>query len=313
MATASARDRVRGVHQPERAISAHAANIVLLDHDPPTRYLDLFRAVFELRRPVRIHGDRMALMTSGRASNVQGSYEGIISTFMDLDVRVPWLNTATGEPAGEDETNEINIPPNLRPHAAQFMFEFNVATHRLVVQNRTKLNTLVTNKKNAGLGARLLERYLSTILDTPTIVNRFGQVEITIVPSTSAIDTILSSRTLRKITITVKPPNPDDLDRAEREILARLEAMNAKSQQQEFTARTGQSLDLDDEAKKLARVAAENGRVEAKIEKDERVVPISTVAQPRELTDTFNANVETERDAFTRMAAKLFNSILARR
>ena len=70
----------------------------------------------------------------------------------------------------------------------------------------------------------------------------------------------------------VHRPNADDVDKVEKNLMAKLNRMNAEKVQEKYEAQNKGYLELDEITKDTMRVAAKNGKVEAKVIDDKGLV-----------------------------------------
>lgn len=254
-------------------------------------------------RAYRIHGDRFAMLinVSKPAPNAAGSIKlssffGSIVTFTRVDVDGPWVNVETGDLIGDEERAAINIPAGLHPNRKEFRFRFYLDRHLMVVENKNETGTLAPS----GL-LKLLEQAFAQ----PHIRQEYGDVHVTILPERRTIEKILRSR-IRRIHLIIETPNPgDDIEEEEQNIERRLEEMHARRMEETYVAKTGQTLQPDEELKERARVAADSGSVSAIVLRDgsDRLVrTMSTQQSPRIDEETYDPKHELAIGAFERAA-----------
>jgi Domain of unknown function (DUF4747) len=96
----------------------------------------------------------------------------------------------------------------------------------------------------------------------PELIERFGMVDVTIIPSSEALETIFSMEGLAKLRIHVARPNPDDNYLTHTAVLERLRRQHAQSMDIEYSKeRSADKLEPDQETRALAEIAATNGFV----------------------------------------------------
>ncbi|GHB30310.1 hypothetical protein GCM10009038_31350 [Salinicola rhizosphaerae] len=183
-------------------------------------------------------------------------YEGELISFVDINPDDPWLNLSSGKTAGEDELRKLKIPDHLKPGMRRFHFVFFPKTHRLVFESK--------NTKGETLGPSSAQRAFERLLNTEDLNLLFGPIDVIVEPEKNALDEIFKIEKLKSVTIFITRPNGDDTGDAEREIMRRLEKMNAQSTTEVYNARKGESLKLDEEAKSYAEIGSHNGYVQAR-------------------------------------------------
>lgn len=296
----------------EKVITAVAANVVIHPHSVE-RYRELIRVAFDLKRPMVLRADRNALISRltlevGVAPFDVPWVHGVIATFLDIDTKAPWLDMDTLDQAEESVTREVNIPDRLRASLAKFHFLFDPASHVFVAQSET---TIEGEKiRPSRLSAGLLAKFLAQIFGQREVQEVFGQVEVTAIPDRHTIETILTSSGLRRLSISIKPPNPDDLEEFADEISERLRRQNAAKMQETLQAPRGGNLVPDEDTKMLARVGAMNGLVEAVVAKDSGgTKSISTAQKPAQFTGQYNSRSESELTGLHRAAYQAVTQI----
>ncbi|MCB4809701.1 DUF4747 family protein [Methylovorus menthalis] len=235
-------------------LSISGINIVTHPHSPE-RYVDLFKSLYSLKLSRSIRTTQRIML--GELSRIDDSdlTEGIfgrIYKFDQIDPNMPWFNVETNEVATDEELAAISIPESLKPNFTTFDFVFYPKTHKFF---------FTSSHKGKHLSAGVVKRLFEYLIEHPAIRENFGKVEITIIPDQTQLENIFNIYNLRKLEIDVVLPNPDDNEEDEREIFSRLERQNARRIKQVIVAEPRESIEPDEETKKLARVAASNGKV----------------------------------------------------
>jgi hypothetical protein len=241
----------------------------------------VYRAMFEAAAdtPAKIWGSDWAKLTApiDRESSPPSFY-GRILVWTEIDRDGKWLNQDEDREATPIEKKEIRIPETLDPNFRSFNFVFLESRHLLVLEYQNELGEHFGPQRAGKLFRKLF------VKDEP----EEGQpvVEVTIVPSTEALEMIFAIPRLREMEINVVRPNPDSLDEQEERILQKLLDQGAKEQTLILKKRAGvPNLQPDDETRMLAAVAANNGYVSGK-GKDEDGKPVfeSTRDHPKTVT-----------------------------
>lgn len=238
----------------ERTVEFGGINIVTHPHSPDG-YVRLLYKVFRLGRDVAIRGAQHLMLGELRARNIDNPEQGLFGRlyrFVHIDPHAPWLNVVRQGIATEDEVAGVSIPEELRPNAEMFDFVFYPHGHTLYFESKSTKKSL-----SPGQVAKLL----TTLFSDQQIIEEFGPVEVTVLPDRELLDQILSIHTLRKLIIEVSKPNPDELGDAQARVFGRMGRMNARRIKQEITAETDESIELDEDTREIARVAASNGWV----------------------------------------------------
>jgi hypothetical protein len=125
-------------------------------------------------------------------------------------------------------------------------------------------------------------RSLSLLFAARSVVEDFGRVDITIIPTPNAVEGILSLRGLSKLSIRLNAPNPDDFASDEAQYAEMLHRNNARTWDTILLKeRKAESLTPDEEIRRMALVASRNGHVEGNgIDSKGNPVVESTRRQP---------------------------------
>jgi hypothetical protein len=265
------------------AVMADIATIVMgalniaADPHPAGIYRALFDGAVDV--PVRLWGSDWAKITKpiDRESK-SPSFYGRVLVWTEIDRDGKWLNQDEDREATAIEKKEIRIPEKLDPNFRSFNFVFLEERHLLILEYRNELGE--------HFGAQRAEKLFRKLFVKDEPDEDQPVVEVTVVPSTEALEKIFAIPKLRKLEINVVRPNPDSLDEQEERILKKLLDQGAKEQTIILKKRAGvQKLEPNGETKMLATVAANNGSVSGE-GKDEDGKPVfeSTKDHPKTIT-----------------------------
>jgi hypothetical protein len=277
-------------------VDIHLINISANPH-PAGVYTELWERAFQARKPIAIHGERYALITSLNhieRNNVVIGLSGVLATFTDIDVDAPWLNRQTGKAVEEDDAGEIHIPEEFRPHFAEFIFYFDINNHLLAYQGKAKMRRYTGGYKNYSLSPLLFKKYMDDIFQNPMIRGDINSIVVTAVPEPSAVEDILSNPNIREINIIFEVPNSDNLATERGRVRDRLSRINAERKEEKYVAMGDDGVSPDEEMKRAARVAAMDGQVNARVTTAQGVMPVSTADKPYVRRIEINPNVEDE-------------------
>ena len=263
-------------------------------------YPSLLRALFRLRLPVKVRGTEHLVLTKfGKTvpAEEKMGFGGIIGKFTDIPQDAEWLDTDTLSAADADQLSDLVIPANLKPNYHGFRFGLFEKEHIVVFEVYAESNSLSPFQ---------VEKFFNLLVKSRKIKNEFGRIEVDLIPDYDQLEKILDSEYLKSIAIDIYAPNPDDFDDAQfQRTEERMRALNAEREQILLTAPKGESLNLDAETKSLARVAAENGSVSAKVVENGLSVPLSTDEHPLEVRDTYDSEEMVPEPIFRRLAKSL--------
>jgi hypothetical protein len=285
----------------EKKVVVGALNITLHPHDND-EYVKLFKKLFRLRKEIHIRGDQYAIITA-LSEKVEGKHRvlaGDIFKYTRLE-KNDWFNQKTGTFATDEEIEKIEIPDNLQPNSARFSFVFYPKKHALFYEgyykNKTFSPTMSTN-------------FFKLALNLEELKSEFGQVNVTHVPEKEKVEEILSLKNKEQITYTVTRPNPDTLDQAQTKFLRNLDSQNITELNQEIKAVEGKEIELNEDSKTFARIAAKNGKVKIKArDATNKIITVSTENHPFQKIIYFDINKTETYYVFQNTVLSLINTI----
>lgn len=269
-------------------------NIRLHPHNSD-RYRDFFRRLFSLKKIVTIRGDRSGLITSLKRVSPNDSYiNGVITTFLDIDLDGSWFNTDTLELASNNEIESINIPENLRPNSKPYYFRFDVENHELIFEHYVNGNRLTHHSAQA---------FFQSLSKLPQIVKEFGDVKVTVIQSRGSIDRIFSIPRITDLEIYIERPNSDlwggDFEEQAEE---HLEDKNARSMTVSYKSERGLGISRDHDLDALIRTSIRNGRTVAKGYGENGHEIVTTDSYPKVVQDKYDPDVFSNSEFFQRVA-----------
>lgn len=285
----------------KRTVSYTVFNIRTHPHSPQT-YVDLFDRLFDLKRQINLRGDTYCIITEIEPLK-DDPLEGIsgeIAKFTKIEVN-QWFNIEKLRAAEEDETKRIQIPEDLRPNFTSFSFVFYPKSHYLVIECKDKFGQV---------SPKLLEIYFRNLFDSEAIVEEFNTIELTLVPRTDQLDSVLSLKQISTLEIILRRPNTDGLEDLEDEVLERLNRQNVEEEVIILKAQKGLSVEADDRTIALGRIAQLNGEVKT-IGHDEngKRAEKSTRQHPFVETSTYVPGEMTAKDFLAVMANTIVNKV----
>lgn len=266
-------------------------------HGQPDRYVQLFRAMYSRFKSAPFNGDRRALITSCPLKGQSLIWQGTIASFLHVDLKKPWLDLDAMDFADESKIAEqVRLPEGLKPNAREFRYYFDAGEHLLAVQTRGPGEG---RKASAGSFLRMF-RFLASEVTKET--DEYGVVSVSVIQDKSAVAELLALTDLRRITVEINAPNPDQSD-FEKAIAERMDRLNAKKLVESISASRGEDLKPDKELKMLATVASKNGRVIVVSEAAPK--QLSSEQSPKVEKTGFRASDSSEDIAFEAIARKL--------
>lgn len=275
----------------QKTIRVSQLNIAMDSPHSPQGYVDLMRHAKKLDYFVRLRGDEAVKLGPVDFKNWkdnEGYVFGDIYRFLNIDEDAQWFNTEKNLPATVDETEEINIPPALRPNLRTIRFVFRPKGHTLFFVNKDGKDTMTPQQA---------EKFFQELFERVCAKSRFPGVTVTAIPEKNSIDAIFRLPTIKRIEIKLTRPNPDDFESRERRLKRRLERLNAKRIETILVAQPGKNLEPDEEIKGLAEVAAKNGSVVARgVDAHGRTVIESTKNRPIDEPYEVDLKIQDSRD-----------------
>jgi len=294
-----------------RSLSISAINIKMPVPHSAERYISLLRDVFQQRRSIRLGGDRVALLGSFRFDASPNLVFGEFYKYMDLDASGEWFNLESGQPAEEEDLEQIVIPDNLKPHFQFLPYVFFPRTHRLFYISKDGKETL-----SPAYAKKTLEGLFASEL----VTRQYGQIEVTVEPSFESLESILSMPQLKYLEIDVTPPNPgDDLDEEEQRLFEEQQVLFQQMSDQRasryrvlLNTDHAQGLSPDLRTRRLATIAQSNGKVVGKGGPHGRTKTVSTTQHPLVERTTFDSELQVRTDALLDRASAIMARMLSR-
>lgn len=290
-----------------RTITISALNVVMPAPHNAQRYIDLFKRAYRKKQPVRLRGDFAGMIGSCRVEELDGHeiIAGELFKFFDLQLDGQWFNTLEQKAAEEAELAEIHIPENLKPHFQIFPYIFFPNKHRLF---------FITKDQRDNFSSGQVQKLLSVIFEDYSLVREFGEIDVTVEPSTETLERIFNMPILKKITIEVTPPNPDDHEDAEVKLFKKMGILNADRQIIELSSKKHNGLSLTEDIKTLANIGSSNGVVSGRGEDEEgHTTDLSTAEHPMKEKIEFNPMIQSRTEALLTKAQDLLLRITRRR
>ncbi len=285
----------------KNTVSYTAFNIRLHPHSPE-KYVALFEKLFDLRRQINIRGETFAIMTQIEPLNGDfiNGIVGEIAKFTRIEVG-KWFNVEKLRAAEADETKKIQIPHELKPNFTSFNFVFYPKNHYMIIEYKDKFGQI---------SPKSIEIYLRTLLDFEVIVDEFNTVELTLVPNTDQLDSVLSLKQINSLEVIIRRPNTDGLEDLEDEVLERLNNQNAEEEITVLKAQKGKSIIADDRTISLGRVAQLNGEVKTSgYDESGKRTEKSTKQHPFIETGSYISGETTAKDFLLTMAGYIVHKI----
>jgi hypothetical protein len=252
-----------------------------------------------------VHGDRWGMLSQlykiPEGHHIEGLH-GVISTFSKLDPALPWFNEKTTDDASDLDLGEIKLPAYLQPNHQRCHFVFDTVHHVVVFESLPR---------KGGISARTMRTFLERLFENDRIREKFSNIKITVIPDARTVREILAWTGIRTLVIRVTKPNPGDYSEEDfEEIERRLEEQNADRLEERLHAEEGKALKPSEATQILAKVAEDNGYVEA--EGQGRKLSTRS-SKPLVEKTTYDSDVETHTDSLLRAVGHVIADIAGRR
>jgi hypothetical protein len=225
-------------------------NIVCQPH-PEGTYRRIFDATAEARRGVQYYGERYASI-SPISETRNGVFTGRLANWIEPDRRAKTIRVDDLEQV-EFAASGVVIPRGLGLNSRVFNFAFCIKHHALVIE--------LTNDENQKISARQAQRAVKNLLEASK-PDGIDEISVYVRSKASAIDSMLSLPSVRKVSIDLRRPNPTDYSDDEEDILREMEEENAKRRKTEISLASGRdTIRLNQRHRAMANVAKDNGSV----------------------------------------------------
>ncbi len=285
----------------ERKLAVSAINVRITD--PAKREYDaLFRSILRQRFPVKVYNNDYLILTAfGKFESTRMSWLGVVGRFTDIPDDADWLDTSTLKEADEDDKSRIVIPDNLKPNYEAFYCGLFPKEHIFVFE---------TFSESERLSPRHVLKWLRAATKTKRSLERFGPVEVDLIPDYDILEKILGSDTIRQLEIVIRKPNPDQYTAEQFKAAEnRLAELNAREELLAYKAEEDEYLELNEQTEALAKVGAENGKVRARLREDGAMKTVSTDDRPIEEHEMFDPDDVSPTVKFASIALKLLGRI----
>lgn len=172
---------------------------------------------------------------------------GEIHLYTDFDSAKEWFNRPKKSGLPADRIANIGFLTDNKPEHDSIPFAFIVKHHEFFFENTMSPRNMV----------RLLEQLLAGPAKAAG-----QQLFINVIQQKQALDRVFGMTVLTELRITLRPPNPDDGEEMEKEVLRRLNEERAISLEKILKSEEG--LKPTPETKAEAALATRNGRVVGK-------------------------------------------------
>ena len=277
-----------------KKVEAAILNITTHPHSPG-KYVQLFKAATALKGMMKLRGHEGIALGPHWPLDKDDTTQGIhgqLFKFVNIDPNDPWLNTLNLEPViSEDGEPVVPIPDHLKPNLKRINYVFYPRGHRLFCD---------TTHLSPGLASK----GIYALLNAPELQEKFGEVSVTIEQTEESIEKILKIPSMTKLEIYINLPNDDDLNDAEKDVIARLKKQKAKKSASILTGTRGEGLEPDESSIAEMTIARLNGRVNGYGHDGIQSVFISTATHPKKIITRYPEGQKTPLNALIDIGAQ---------
>lgn len=260
-------------------------------------YIALVAELFSQKRNAKVFGNSFLAISSFK----KDTGFGVFSKFNEIDLDGDWFDADEFESARTEDVDEVQIPSHLKPNLTQFYFFLDEVNHLILFEKYSA---------SKALSPQMVEKFFRTVVQAPSIVQKFGRVEIDVVDDIGEVEKILRLPELKELKITIRKPNPIDIgDDLANIIEERLHDQHGTTYVESLAATGHDNLAPNDRTEKLALIAAENGELEAKSKVNGYLKPFRLSKSPMIQVDTISAEMD-DKSAFYRLANKLIERVV---
>lgn len=238
-----------------RNFDVSGINIRVHSSHTPQEYSNLWKTLHAKRRFIT-HASNALMIGDVRSENPEDPTAplfGYFYRFLEVDLDNPWFNIEKHKKASPTDVQAVNIPVELKPDLVEIPYVFDLRKHKLY---------FVSHETVADLSPQMVHKLLTRLTSYDDVRERFGRVDLTVMTDKGQVAEMLNWPVIRSLTIRIDRPNPTEED-DEAFFYDKLEARGAASEIRIYKkAPEAKTLVPDEEMKRLADMAADNGVVE---------------------------------------------------
>jgi hypothetical protein len=272
-------------------IEIGALNIRIHPH-PEGTYERFIKAIYKAKQPIRLRGDRTAVIRSLISRPDSDDHvQGVISTYLDIDIDQPWFNDSTFDEATEEDLENVSLPRHLHPNVHSFLFILDTKNHKIYFEKYAKGRVLTPQSAL---------KFFEDSANLDVIKSEFGNAKITLVQSSFGLNEVFKIDRVTEVRVFIEKPNdiwPDDFEE-------HLGQKNARSVTVTYKSDPGEGIVRDQELDELTETSLENGYTEVSGYGATGHQTFSTRSFPKTAQDKFDQDSYTEVSMIKSLIAK---------
>lgn len=234
----------------QKRISFFALNVTMHPHSAEG-YLKLFQRARTLKVAGLMSGNRYCTIASiAPKPDEAGLHHGRLNTFVDFNLKAPWLDTETEDYAEQEKLAAIQLPATLKPEYRPVDFALDPKKHHVFIYK--------------AFGPHPVRRGMAGIFNSERVNRTDSPINVTVVQDEAGLNAIWSIAHLTRLQIVIRRPNPDDFEEFDARLQERLAEQQAERVEIELVGTRKAGLKPDASTRMVAESALENGSVSAR-------------------------------------------------
>jgi|GEM_PF-2476214 len=226
-------------------------------------------------------------------------YSGDILRFTVID---GWFDTENNSQASDRDLKNISIPERFRANGQRLSFVFFPENHLFFFE---------AYSDGKRLGPSSCERLMRDIFKDVRVIEKFGEIEVTKIPDRDSLDEAFKIFRMETLSLRINRPNPDGFAENERRVLDRMSRLNVRTVESSYKSVKDEGIDVDEQLRGEADVAARNGKVVLKGKDDEgKKQEFDTSEHPVKKPVFYDEEVELGTQAFFALAKTIKNEVV---
>ncbi|KRW80859.1 DUF4747 family protein [Marinobacter sp. P4B1] len=213
-----------------------------------------------------------------------------------------WFDTENNSQVSDRDLKKISIPEKFRANGQRLSFLFFPEHHLLFFE------AYADGKR---LGPTSCERLMKDIFSDSRVREKFGDIEVTKIPDRDSLDEAFEIYLMETLSLRINRPNPDGFAENERRVLERMARLNVRTIESSYKSVRDEGIDVDEDLRSEADIAARNGKVYLKGKDDEgRKKEFDTSEHPVRRPVIYDEEVELGTQAFFSLAKTIKDEVV---
>jgi hypothetical protein len=189
----------------------------------------------------------------GEAHQDGSTITGFFYRFLEVDTSEPWFDIVKRKKADDEDVQQVNIPPQLKPNLVEIPYVFDLDKHCLY---------FVSHEAAADLSPQMVLKLLKKLTSIAKVKEKFGTVDLTVLTEHDKVAELLKWPVIRRLTIILERPNATE-EEDDETVFDRLSRRRLKSETHVYQKEAGAStINIDDEMRAQAKSSIDHGVTE---------------------------------------------------